>query len=47
MKFRLIGRTLNFNATSFYTIIGIACVEGVSIDGKYRTRARIEDVIFL
>ena len=48
MKFRLIGCTMIFNAVSFYTVLyDVPCVEGVSLDSTKRTRAQIEDVIFL
>ena len=42
--FRLIGNTTVFKAVALPLVAGfIPAVEGISLDGKYRTRARIAD----
>lgn len=51
MQFRLKGRTTVFNLAARYTSGtgpgAIACVHGVTLDGKHETRARQTDVEFL
>jgi len=42
--FRLIGNTTVFKAVALPLVAGfIPAVEGISLDGEYRTRARIAD----
>lgn len=51
MQFRLKGRATIFNQAARYTSGtgpgAIACVHGVTLDGKHETRARLADVEFL
>jgi len=45
--FRLIGNTTEFNVTGYKSILmgTVTVVYGVSTCGKFRTGARVEDVV--
>lgn len=44
--FELIGRRQRFMVLSYYAPLwGVPCVNGITPDGKYRTSARLEDII--
>ena len=47
--FRLIGNTTPFRAVSIRSILGgsVKVVDGISLDGRFRTSARIEDTAAL
>jgi len=45
--FRLIGRNMKFKVVKEYLAAGfIPSVMGITIDGKFKTLARIEDILF-
>ncbi len=47
MNFALISRpSLPFRVVRRFDYFGVACVKGVTLDGKRQTVARVVDVVF-